>query len=271
MKEATPLVDPVTGHLTAMRRYDNDGVAPSSALMRPRPEDNAPASTVVVNLRSITSSSTSTMKLQLPASVPSLPSLPTSSLHSDVIAPVIATLPLIPNIVSSSVTIIPATVTSTIVTPMQSTASEVARLPSATVVTPVPAKAATGLSYPAVPLTRDAPPPLGLILQQQHQQQQQQQQQPQQQAIPSTQAAQQQQQLHQLQQHGSSAHQLPLPAGVPVSLSGGATVIAVASNGRVSGGGPPPLVPRQSPGKRTHFNALDLIQFNWTCFCFFFN
>jgi hypothetical protein len=75
-----------------------------------------------------------------------------------------------------------------------------------------------------------------LLLQQQQMQQQQQQVQPPAGPIQQHQAIQQQQQ--QTQQSPSHTPQLQLPAGVPVSLSGGATVIAVASSGRVTGSTP---------------------------------
>ena len=68
VKDATPLVDPVTGHLTPMRRYDNDGVAPANLGVvlggRRPPEENNP-STVVVNLRSVQTTSSSLSQNQI--------------------------------------------------------------------------------------------------------------------------------------------------------------------------------------------------------------
>lgn len=262
LKETTtPLVDPVTGHLTPIRRPDHDPAQHAAGVVVRRAEEAAAPSTVVLNLRSGPSQAVhpATPVSNPLAKVPSpnlgaaistgLPtvsvaSLPTSGVHS--------------SIVTSSVTIIP-TATSTASNPMPSTtATEVARLPSATVVTPVPARpaASSGSTFPAVPLTRDTPAH-GLLLQQQQQQQQQQMQQsiP----VPAVQAQsikiEQQQpiaapQQPPQQQLPSHPPQLQLPAGVPGSLSGGATVIAVASSGR---SGSTPLLGRSSSGNFIHF------------------
>jgi len=267
---AATSVEAIPAHLNSARRpcYDEPPTIPSPStqaggLPLRRPEEistplSSSPSTVVLNLRS-----GSGHQQQGPLSAPQT-KVPSPKLAVITTSTSGQPHPLLSS--SSSVTITPTAPAagppaSTVIQTQQQqqsatgTSAEVARLPSATVVTPVPAKTpASGPSYPAVPLTRDAPPH-GLVLQQQqqmqmqqqqhqHQQAQQKQSQQQNQAAPS---AQQQQAQSQQQQHSSHPPQLPLPAGVPVSLSGGATVIAVASNGRVSG--PPPLIGRQTVGK----------------------
>lgn len=249
---ANTLIDPVTGHLTPIRRHDDPLPTQHAGVVVRRTEETvASPSTVVLNLRSSSAQASSVVQhpTQTTTTTPvtaSLVKVPSpSSLGVAVTTtslPVGANLPT-PSVsqhgVSSSVTIIPtSTPASTILAPMQST--EVARLPSATVVTPVPARpaASSGSNFPAVPLTRDAPAH-GLLLQQQQQMQLQQQQ-----VQPPAGPVQQQQSIQQQQTQQPPSHtpQLQLPAGVPVSLSGGATVIAVASSGRVTG--PTPLLGR---------------------------
>ena len=260
---ATPLVDPVTGHLTPIRRQHDDPLLPTQhvgVVVRRAEEAAAPSSTVVLNLRSgptqassaahpvhsATTTPVSAPLIKVPS--PTLGAAITTSLPTVAVAS-LPTQPTVvqPHGVSSSVTILPTvTPASTILAPVPMQSTEVARLPSATVVTPVPARpaASSASTFPAVPLTRDAPAH-GLLLQQQQQQMQQQQQQ-QQQVQPPTGPTQQQQQQQPLPPTPHTP-QLQLPAGVPVSLSGGATVIAVASSGRVTG--PPPLLGRPTTGK----------------------
>lgn len=251
---ANTLIDPVTGHLTPIRRHDDPLPTQHAGVVVRRTEETvASPSTVVLNLRSGSTQASpvvqhptqTTTTTPVTASLVKVPSpttlgvaITTTSLPAGANLP---TQTVNQHGVSSSVTIIPTTTpASTILAPMQGT--EVARLPSATVVTPVPARpaASSGSTFPAVPLTRDAPAH-GLLLQQQQMQQQ---------VQPPAGPVQQQQQHHhqqqQTQQPPSHTPQLQLPAGVPVSLSGGATVIAVASSGRVTG--PTPLLGRPTIG-----------------------
>jgi hypothetical protein len=277
---ANTLIDPVTGHLTPIRRHDDPLPTQHAGVVVRRTEETvASPSTVVLNLRSGSTQASPVVQhpTQTTTTTPVTASLVKVPSPTNLgVAITTTSLPVGPNlptqsvsqqhgIVSSSVTIIPTTTpASTILAPMQGT--EVARLPSATVVTPVPARpAASSVStFPAVPLTRDAPAH-GLLLQQQ-QQMQQQQQQVQPPAGPvqqQHQQQQQQQQQQQTQQPPSHTPQLQLPAGVPVSLSGGATVIAVASSGRVTG--PTPLLGRPTIGK---FDFLMLRYDNLMKICF---
>lgn len=175
-------------------------------LVDPAPKKPVPSATVVVNLRS-----------GPPIKVPPPPAVTSSSVVHAV------------QLVSSSVSIIPTQTTSAPSSgpPVPSAASEVARLPSATVVTPVPSRPVSSSGpYPAVPLTRDSPQAV--------------QQPAAQQAGPAAVGQ------PSVAQQPSGAGALQLPAGVPVSLSGGATVIAVASGGRVSGAS---VVARQPVGE----------------------
>ena len=278
MKEplsGTSLVDPVTGHLAAIRRSHEEAVgltpppAHGGVLGRRADEMGSSASattspsTVVLNLRSGPGQQPAQQASgPVPPPLVKVPSPKLAVITTSNVSTASAQQqhhPLLSS--SSSVTITPTASanppTSTVIQTGQGSAAsaEVARLPSATVVTPVPAKtSSSGPSYPAVPLTRDAPPH-GLLLQQQQMQMQiqqqqqakQQQQQSQPAALPTSQQRETQPLVQTSQQHPPHQAQLQFPAGVPVSLSGGATVIAVASNGRVSG--PPPLVGRQTVGK----------------------